>query len=153
MDFFNASFWTFRNIEFQNTKKKSKKNLGLSQKMWLVYRVFGRFVTRGVKKTRYKKIARKSPQLPTKTLTHLRHFFFFFSRRPLSQRRCIYIEPYRYAVPGVPHVLSWWCCVCVYIPVYPRGAGRKKNDGPPRTFAKPQTNPPTIRLFFPLTFF
>jgi hypothetical protein len=36
-----------------------------------------------------------------------------------------------------------------------RGArGRqKKIDGPPRTFAKSQTHPPTIRLLFPLGFF
>jgi hypothetical protein len=29
---------------------------------------------------------------------------------------------------------------------------QKKIDGRPRTFAKSQTHPPTIRLFFPLTF-
>ena len=29
-----------------------------------------------------------------------------------------------------------------------RGAGQKKIDGPPRTFAKSQTHPPAIRLFF-----
>jgi hypothetical protein len=29
-----------------------------------------------------------------------------------------------------------------------RGAGKKKVDGPPRAFAKSQTHPPTIRLFF-----
>jgi hypothetical protein len=33
-----------------------------------------------------------------------------------------------------------------------RGAGKNKFDGPPRTFAKSQTHPPTIRLFF-LDFF
>jgi hypothetical protein len=34
-----------------------------------------------------------------------------------------------------------------------RGAAKNKIDGPPRTFAKSQTHPPTIRLFFFLTFF
>jgi hypothetical protein len=34
-----------------------------------------------------------------------------------------------------------------------RGAAKKKIDGPPRPFAKSQTHPPTIRLFFFLTFF
>jgi hypothetical protein len=34
-----------------------------------------------------------------------------------------------------------------------RGAAKKKIDGPPRAFAKSQTHPPTIRLFFFLTFF
>jgi hypothetical protein len=34
-----------------------------------------------------------------------------------------------------------------------RGAGKIQIDGPPRTFAKSQTHPPTIRLFFSLTFF
>jgi hypothetical protein len=36
-----------------------------------------------------------------------------------------------------------------------RGAAKKKIDGPPRTFAKSQTqtHPPTIRLFFSLVFF
>jgi hypothetical protein len=29
-----------------------------------------------------------------------------------------------------------------------RGAAQKKIDGPPRTFAKSQTHPPTIRTFF-----
>jgi hypothetical protein len=32
-------------------------------------------------------------------------------------------------------------------------ARQKKIDGPPRTFAKSQNHPPTIRLFFFLTFF
>jgi hypothetical protein len=31
----------------------------------------------------------------------------------------------------------------------PRGAAKNKIDGPPRTFAKSQTPPPPIRLFFP----
>jgi hypothetical protein len=34
-----------------------------------------------------------------------------------------------------------------------RGAGKKQIDGPPRTFAKSQTHPPTRRLFFVLPFF
>jgi hypothetical protein len=45
-------------------------------------RVFGRFVTRGVQK-RDKKIARKSPQLPKKAVTYLRHFIFIFFAAPL----------------------------------------------------------------------
>jgi hypothetical protein len=40
-----------------------------------------------------------------------------------------------------------------YIDSAMRGAGKTKTDGPPRTFAKSQTHPPTSRLFFPLTFF
>jgi hypothetical protein len=36
-----------------------------------------------------------------------------------------------------------------------RGEGppKRKPTDPPRTFAKSQTHPPTVRLFFPLTFF
>jgi hypothetical protein len=34
-----------------------------------------------------------------------------------------------------------------------RGAGQKNRRTPPRTFAKSQTHPPTIRLFFPLELF
>jgi hypothetical protein len=34
-----------------------------------------------------------------------------------------------------------------------RGAAKKKIDGPPRTLNKSPTHPPTIRLFFFLTFF
>jgi hypothetical protein len=34
-----------------------------------------------------------------------------------------------------------------------RGAAKKKIDGPPRTSTKSPTHPPTIRLFFFLTFF
>jgi hypothetical protein len=51
------------------------------------YRVFGRFVTRGVQKRDKKKIARKSPQLPKKVLTYLRHFFFFFRGPPCPGSR------------------------------------------------------------------
>jgi hypothetical protein len=56
---------------------------------------------------------------------------------------------------------DWRCAkrtlgVCRYAavtqPVW-RGAAKKKIDGPPRTFTKSQTHPPTIRLFFFLTFF
>jgi hypothetical protein len=39
------------------------------------------------------------------------------------------------------------CCLAS-----PRGAAKKKIDGPPRTFAKSRIHPPTIRLFF-LDFF
>jgi hypothetical protein len=49
---------------------------------------FWAFRNKGSSKTRVKKIARKSPQLPKKVLAYLRHFFFFFSRPPLSKRRC-----------------------------------------------------------------
>jgi hypothetical protein len=40
----------------------------------------------------------------------------------------------------------------VFPPFNARGR-QKKIDGPPRTFAKSQTHPPTSRLFFPLAFF
>jgi hypothetical protein len=105
VNFFNALFGRF--VTSNKGSSKTRKNFVWKKSIWahhkkcgvfflrffsppsrgclvrFFYCAFGRVVTRGVKKCD-KKIARKSPQLPKKALTHLRHFFFF-SRRPLGR--------------------------------------------------------------------
>jgi hypothetical protein len=96
---FNAFFWAFHNKGSSKTRKNffSKKiHLGSSQKnvaflprlfgSIFVYRVFGRFVTRGVQKCDKQNRAKISsaPKKSTHSLTSL--FFLFFSRRPRGRQ-------------------------------------------------------------------
>jgi hypothetical protein len=101
--FFSVFFWAFQQREIKNTKQNfspKKKRSGSSQKTRLLfirfflffspsvvwfdffYCVFGRFVTRRVKK-RDKKNGAKISSAPEKIVTYLRYFFFPFPRCPL----------------------------------------------------------------------
>jgi hypothetical protein len=104
IEFFKGVFWAFRNKGSSKTRKYfffEKVHLGSSQKMryffppffffslgcfvrFFFYRVFGRFVTRGVQKRHNKKSRENLLSFQKKhSLTYVA-FFFFFSRRPLN---------------------------------------------------------------------
>jgi hypothetical protein len=88
--------------EFKNTGEKIEKiNLGSSHKMWVFfrpffppppsvvwfdffYRVFGRFVTRGVQKRDKKNRAKISSASKKSTHSLMSLLLLFFSRRPLT---------------------------------------------------------------------
>jgi hypothetical protein len=92
---------------------------------------FGRFATRGFKNA-IKKIARKSPQLLKKALTHSLTYVIFFLFRGLP---CAVLEYY-----SVLLLLGCW-------QLQLQLEGRKQIAPPPRALAASQTHPPADFVF------